>query len=110
MNYVLSCAFLILAAADATAQPIKAHMEACTRWDYAGGEFGTYNRCDNPLTVLFMALGDQRIIERDVPPGAWFGSGADLSRGWIFTACPVGYAPNVWFAIENTDVIMDSLS
>jgi len=109
MKYVLSCAFLILAAADAAAQPVKAHMEACTRWGYADGEFGTRNSCDTPLSMLFMTLGDQRILEREVPPGAWFGSAVDISQGWIFTACPVGYAPSVRFSAENKDVITVSL-
>lgn len=109
VNYVLSCVFLILTTADVAAQPVKAHMEACTQWGYAGGEFGTRNSCDAPLTMRFMALGDQRVIESEVPPGAWFGSGADISHGWIFTACPLGYAPSVRFAMDNKDVIMVSL-
>ena len=109
MTYVLSCALLILAAADAAAQPIKAHMEACTRWGYAGGAFGTYNSCDSAVTILFMALGDQRVVERDVPPGGWFGTDADLSGSWMFTACPVGYAPSVRFAAENKTAILESL-
>lgn len=111
-RYARSCALVILAATGAAAQQVQAHMEACTRWDHGGGEFGTRNSCDTPTTILFMALGEQRVIERDVPPGAWFGSGAagaELSRGWMFTACPVGYAPNVRFAAENKDAIMASL-
>lgn len=109
MNYVLACVCLSLAAGDAAAQPVKAHMEACTRWGYAGGEFGTRNSCDTPLTMLFMGLGDQQVIEREVAPGAWFGSAADISHGWIFTACPVGYTPSVQFSAKNKDTIMVSL-
>ena len=106
----LSCAVLAaMAAAGAAAQPVRAHMEACTRWDHAGPEFGTRNSCDSPIVILFMALGDQRVVERQLPPGARFGSAADLSAGWMFTACPVGYAPNVRFALENKSAILDSL-
>ena len=102
-------AVLALAAASAAAQPVRAHMEACTRWGHAGAEFGTRNSCDSPVVILFMALADRHVVEREVAPGAWFGSGADLSAGWMFTACPVGYAPNLRFAVENKDAILDSL-
>ena len=107
--YALSCALVMLGATDASAQQIKAHMEACTEWGRSGSEFGTRNSCDRPISILFMALGDQRVVEREVPPGAWFGPSADLSGGWMFTACPVGYAPNIRFAAENKTAILDSL-
>ena len=102
-------AMLALAAASANTQSVKAHMEACTRWGHLGAEFGTRNSCDSPVVILFMALGDRHVVEREVAPGAWFGSGADLSAGWMFTACPVGYVPNLRFAVENKDAILDSL-
>lgn len=102
-------AVLALATADVAAQPVKAHMEACTRWGHAGAEHGTRNSCDSPIVILFMALGDRQVVEREVAPGAWFGSAADLSSGWMFTACPVGYAPNLRFSVENKDAILDSL-
>ena len=51
-----------------------------------------------------MAFGDQRVVERDVPPGGWFGAGAEPGA-WMFTACPVGYAPSVRFAAENRTAI-----
>ena len=102
-------AVLALAAADVAAQPVKAHMEACTRWGHAGAEYGTRNSCDSAVVILFMALGDQHVVEREVPPGAWFGSAADLSAGWMFTVCPVGYAPNLRFSVANKDAILDSL-
>jgi hypothetical protein len=96
-------------AESAVAQSVRAHMEACTRWGHAGSQFGTANSCDTPIVILFMTLGDQRVIEREVPPGAWFSAPADLSGGWMFTACPVGYAPNLRFAVENKDAILVSL-
>ena len=50
-------------------------------------------------------------LTREVAPGAWFESGAasDLSGGWMFTACPAGYVPNIRFAAENKTAILDSL-
>jgi hypothetical protein len=95
------------AAPGAIAQSVRAHMEACTRWGHAGATFGTANSCDTPIVILFMTLGDQRVIEREVPPGAWFGAPSD--GGWMFTACPVGYAPSLRFAVENKDAILVSL-
>jgi hypothetical protein len=106
----LAGVLLIVLANEVLAQPVKAHMEACTRWEYVGGEFGTLNRCDTPVTIQFMALNEGRVIERNVAPGDWFGSGTgDLPDGWIFTACPVGYAPSVRVAPENKDTILVSL-
>ena len=108
---LLSCALALLATTDAAAQQVKAHMEACTEWARSAGELGTRNSCDKPISILFMMLDDQRVVEREVPPGAWFGTGAanDLPGGWMFTACPVCYAPNVRFAAENKAAILDSL-
>jgi hypothetical protein len=106
---VLSCALVLLGMPDAAAQQVKAHMEACTEWGRAGSEFGTRNSCSKPISILFMTLGDQRAVEREVAPGAWFGVATDLTGGWMFTACPVGYAPNLRFAAENKTAILDSL-
>jgi hypothetical protein len=110
---VVSVALLAAAGASvaesAVAQSVRAHMEACTRWVQAGAEFGTANSCDTPIVILFMTLSDQRVIEREVPPGAWFGAPSDLSGAWMFTACPVGYAPNLRFALENKEAILVSL-
>jgi hypothetical protein len=109
LSSILAAVVIVTAAAGAAAQAVRAHMEACTRWNTAGSQHGTYNSCDTPIVILFMAFADAGAIEREVPPGAWFGSGSDLSAGWMFTACPVGYAPNLRFARENKDAIMDSL-
>jgi hypothetical protein len=107
---LLACAVILLMASNAAAQQVKAHMEACTQWARAGSGVGTRNSCDRPISILFMALVDQHVVERDVAPGAWFESGAtDLSGGWMFTACPVGYVPNIRFAAENKTAILDSL-
>ena len=56
--YLLSCALALLAATNATAQQVKAHMEACTEW----GRSGTHNSCDRPISILFMALADSTLL------------------------------------------------
>ena len=108
---LLACALVLLTASNAAAQQVKAHMEACTEWRRAGSGVDTRNSCDKPISILFMALADQHVVEREVAPGTWFESGAasDLSGGWMFTACPAGYGPNIRFAVENKTAILDSL-
>lgn len=107
------CMVLLVAVVPATAQKSsKAHMEACTVWNYGDGDrVGTRNDCDRPVTIIFMAFSDQRIVEADVPAGGWFDSGvsAAAADGFIFTACPVGYMPSVRFAMENRVQIAESL-
>ncbi len=105
-------ACLFLAAASVSAQQTMAHMEACTEWDYFGGQMGTRNSCSKPIAILFMAFGDARVIAQDVPPGGHFNSGAtepDLANSWMFTACPVGYVPSLRFSTENATAILESL-
>ena len=112
MRRLLLVAALLLVASSTSAQQPLAHMEACTQWDYSDGEFGTRNSCGKPIAILFMPLGEPRIRQRDLAPGARFNSGAtasDMARGWLFTACPVGYVPNVKFSVVNRQTILDSL-
>ena len=47
----------------------------------------------------------------ELPPGGRFVSEAEWgqSGGFMFTACPVGYKPNVAFSVENKDAIGLSL-
>jgi hypothetical protein len=109
---LLLAATLLLAAGSASAQQAVAHMEACADWDFVDGTFGTRNGCPKPIAILFMTLADQRIVERNVLPGGRFDAGVgerDLRRGWLFTACPVGYLPNVKFSVANGRTILDSL-
>ena len=100
------------AMASVSAQQTKAHMEACTEWGYVDGQFGTHNSCSKPITILFMAFGDARVVARDVPPGGYLSSGTtepDLANSWMFTACPLGYVPSVRFSTENATAILESL-
>ena len=109
---LLLCAAFLAAAVPAAAQKSsKAHMEACTVWSYGGDQVGTRNDCDRPVTIMFMAFSDQRVVEADVPAGGWFDSGvsAAAADGFIFTACPVGYMPSVRFSMENRVQIAESL-
>ena len=112
MRRLLLVPALLLVASLASAQQPLAHMEACTQWDYTDGEFGTRNSCEKPVAILFMPLGEPRIMQRELAPGARFNSGAtpsDMARGWLFTACPVGYVPNLKFSVANRQAILDSL-
>lgn len=103
---------LLLPPTAGRAQQTVAHSEACLRWSYVDGLFGSTNNCDKPVTITFALLSDGCKIERSVAPNGRFNSGAakaEIEGGWIFTACPVGYAPNVPFSIRNKDPILQSL-
>jgi hypothetical protein len=102
-------ASLLLAAMPAAAKDSRAHMEACVRWEIVGGTVGTLNRCDTPVHILFMALDDPRVIEGEVRPGEWFDANIPAAPHYMFTVCPVGYAPSVRFAPENAGPIIESL-
>jgi hypothetical protein len=111
--FLLSTTLLVttgLAAAQEQPQS-RAHMEACTEWEPEGGHIGTRNDCNRPVAIKFMAYDGSHIVEADVPPGAWFDSGVTAGEieGFMFTVCPVGYAPSVRFTVENAKPIMASL-
>ncbi len=111
-SVVVLWACLFPAAASVSAQQTMAHMEACTEWGYFGDQFGTRNSCGKPITILFMAFSDARVVARDVPPGGHFNSDAtepDMANSWMFTACPLGYVPSVRFSTENATAILASL-
>ena len=90
----------------------RAHMEACVRWALAGDRFVTRNSCDTPISIQFMTLYDGHITEKNVMPGGRFESDPlDPGRAAeiMFSACPIGYRPNLRFAIENAEPISVSL-
>ncbi len=90
----------------------RAHMEACLRWSLAGDRFVTRNSCDTPISILFMTLYDGHFTEKNVPPGGLFQSDpvdANRSDQMMFSACPVGYRPNLRFTTENAEAIRVSL-
>ena len=100
------------AMAQVPPQESRAHMEACVRWTYAGGEYSTRNSCDRPVTIMFMVLDEGRTVEGDVAPGGRFTSGAIAGDGngtMMFTVCPAGYVPSVRFVRENAEPILVSL-
>ena len=89
-----------------------AHMEACLEWGDFDGQFGAVNICNKPMTILFMTLADGQVTTQEVPSYGRFHSGAAKPVGtdaWMFTACPIGYVPNVRFSQDNADVILPSL-
>ena len=114
MKRWLAIAVLLVLPALATAQPneSRAHMEACVNWALSGERFVTRNGCDTPISILFMTLYDEHITEKTVAPGGRFESDPlDPNRAaeMMFSVCPVGYRPNVRFAIENAEPIRVSL-
>jgi len=95
----------------ASAQELMPHMESCLEWDGIDGQWGAVNTCNAPTTILFMVLADGRMITQDVSPGGRFSSGPAAPNRigpWMYTACPIGYAPSVRFSAENADIIVPS--
>jgi hypothetical protein len=102
---------VLLAVAGAEAQEAShAHMEGCLIWS-GQGAIGVRNECSRPITFLFMNADDQQVISTELPPGGRFVSDVQWgqSTGFLFTACPVGYRPNMRFALENKEPIGLSL-
>jgi hypothetical protein len=97
------------AATTASAQQPLAHMEACLEWGDFDGQFGALNICNKPTTILFMALVDGHVTASDIPPGGRFYSGIPKPDVWLFTACPIGYAPSIRFSADNAAAILPSL-
>ncbi len=109
-SLLFGSALLLAATAAAAQEPSRPHMEGCLVWN-ASGRIGAHNECSRPVTILFMALGDQRVVEADVAPGGSFDTAARWgeSGGFMFTACPAGYVPSVRFSLENKTAIVESL-
>jgi hypothetical protein len=101
---------LLHAATDPASGDTKLHLEACTKWSEQNGSFGTMNRCGEPVALLFIQLNGQHRFERVVAPNDRFETGvsekAVKATGWLFTACPAGYVPNVPFVVENREAIL----
>ncbi len=85
-------------------------MEGCLVWS-GQGAVGARNECSRPIALLFMTFDDQQVVTAELPPGGRFVSEAEWGQpgGFMFTACPAAYRPNVRFAIENKDAIGLSL-
>jgi hypothetical protein len=109
---ILVCGLaLLLAATGAAAQEgTSAHMEGCLVWS-GQGAIGVRNECSRPIALMFMTFDDQQVSTAELPPGGRFVSDADwgLPGGFMFSACPVGYKPNVAFSVQNKEAIGLSL-
>ena len=104
-------AALLAGVATARAQESRqAHMEGCLIWS-SSGAVAVRNECSRTIVLQFMAHDDQQIVTSDLPPGGRFISDAQWGQtmGFLFTACPAGYRPNVRFAVENKEAIGLSL-
>jgi hypothetical protein len=106
----LSLAMLLLATGAAAQNITAAHMEGCLVWN-RDGLVSARNECSRPLTMMFMAFDDGQVVTTELAPGARFTSAAvwGESKGFIFTACPVGLRPSVRFGPENKETIAESL-
>jgi hypothetical protein len=103
-------ALLAVAMTASAQEATHAHMEGCLIWS-GSGAVATRNECSRPIALQFMTFDDQQVTTIDLPPGGRFISDVQWgeSGGFLFTACPLGYRPNVRFALENKDVIGPSL-
>jgi len=106
----LMAALLAVATAARAQEGRQAHMEGCLIWSNSGA-VAVRNECSRLIVLQFMTVEDQRIVTADLPPGGRFTSDAQWGQtsGFLFTACPAGYRPNVRFAAENKDAIGLSL-
>ena len=97
---------LVVATGAAAQEGTSAHMEGCLIWS-GKGAVGVRNECSRPIALMFMTFDDQQVATAELPPGGRFTSDAEwgLPDGFMFTACPVGYKPNVRFSVENKDAI-----
>ena len=107
---LLGSALVVAATATAAQEPSRAHMEGCIVWN-ASGRIGAHNECSRPVTMLFMAFRDQRVVEAEVAAGGRFEVDTiwGKSGGFMFTACPAGTSPSVRFSLENKAAIVESL-
>jgi hypothetical protein len=83
----------------------RLHLEACTKWSEQDDSFGFTNECGEPVALLFIQLNGEHRFDRLVKPGERFDPGVDEktinATGWLFTACPAEYVPNLPFTSEN---------
>ena len=90
----------------------RRNLESCTKWSEQGGHFGFHNECGAPVSVLFVELNGARRFDRVLQPNERFD--IDLPEktvsetGWLFTACPAGYVPDVAFTAEQQQRIVRS--
>lgn len=109
--FTLASAFFgrIQAATEAGSGDTKPHLEACTKWSEQDGSFGFTNQCGEPLALLFVQLNGQHWFDRVVKPDERFDTGVPEktlgATGWLFTACPAEYVPNLPFTVENQSPI-----
>ena len=83
----------------------RPHLEACTRWTERDGSFGFTNECREPVALFFIELKSLRRFDRVIRPKERFdinlGEKTVNETGWLFTACPAGYVPNMPFTAEH---------
>lgn len=88
------------------------NLESCTQWNVESNHIGFWNKCGQPVVVLFMQLDRHRPIKREIKPNARFDTGRTQAQlhatGWMSTRCPVGFVPSVPLRFENREAIIAS--
>lgn len=115
MSRARACGLALLAVAAATGgaaaqERTSAHMEGCLVWS-GQGAVGVRNECSRPIAFLFMTFDDRQVSTAELAPGGRFVADVEWGQpgGFMFTACPVGYKPNVAFSLDNKEAIGLSL-
>jgi hypothetical protein len=104
---ILSCVSPLHATTDLAPgrADTRHHLESCTKWSEENGSFGFTNVCPQPVALMFVELAGMRPFDRMIEPNARFDTGLSAAMinttEWLYTACPVGYAPAVPFTAEN---------
>jgi hypothetical protein len=109
-------AFALSSSLHAATEPgsgdTRPHLEACTKWREQNRRFGFQNECREPVALLFIELNGARRFDRVIQPNQRFD--IDLPEktvnetGWLFTACPAGYVPDIPFTAELQTRIVKS--
>lgn len=86
---------------------MRPNMEQCLEWASPDGTHGAKNTCGEAITIRFMTVSDEHIIEATVQPDEFFRSGLTLEQAksarWLFTACPKSSAASVGFNAADPD-------
>jgi len=108
---ILALLFVLFVSTAAFSQEAVApHLEGCLIWNNSGPVM-VRNECSRPMTIMFMTLGDQHVSTVELAAGGRAQLQAEWGRpdGFMFTACPSNFIPNLRFSLENKEAISVSL-
>ena len=84
------------------------HLEACEHWQRIGDRYIFTNICDTPLAIMLMVRTSRRTVTFILPPGGKIEPtipAPEMATGAFWTACPLGYEPNVPVTPEYDRII-----